>query len=367
MSFHGQDGTAPGVHAAQTASAALDIRLIVLRHAHHAGASGYDRLADYLPARRINPLRRRTLAQRAAGRLVRPLARRAALQWYHSDEVLAELRAAASWFRPGRRVYHFLYGENSYRYLGLLKRTGRRQPIVCTFHTPAERFGEVVRSRAHLSGLDACVALTTEMRDFFADLLGPERAVHIPHGVDTAHYRPAPMPSGYRLEALAVGSHLRDFDALYEAARILAQRAPALRLTVVAGKERLASFARLPNVDLRHKVPDPELLGLYQRASVFLLPLRGVTANNALLEAIACGCPVVASDLPGVRDHIGPDCARLIAPASGEAMAEAVLDLLDDEPARQAMGTAARTRALALDWTRIAARMVRLYRTVAER
>lgn len=344
-----------------------DVRMVVLRHAHHAQASGYDRLADYIQSTEIRPKLSLSLVERATARLSRPLIARSDVQWYHRAEFLAELRAAYSWHKPGERIYHFLYGENSYRYLGLLKRTGRHNPIVCTFHTPRRRFEEVVRTKKHLFGIDACIVLTREMQEYFSDVIGPDRVFFVPHGVDASHFSPAaPKPSSRKdvHECLAVGSHMRDFDALYSTATYLADRAPEVRLTIVAGKDDLGRFENLPNVSVRRQVPDAELLSIYRRASVFLLPVREVTANNALLEAMACGLPVVATDLPGVRDYVDDECARLVIPGSGVAMGEAVLAVLRDERVRGFMIRASRSRALQLDWTEIARQVIQVYERV---
>lgn len=345
----------------------LDVRMIMLRHAHHARASGYDRLADFIPATQIWPVTDWSIRRRAVTRLFRPWIRNSGLQWYHRDSLLAEIHAAGSWYRPGNRLYHFLYGENSFRYLGGLKRMGRRHSIVCTFHTPIKRFREVVRTRKHLDTIDGCIALTRETRAYFSELLGAERVFHIPHGVDTGHFYPAGTRRGYQPECLAVGSHMRDYEALREAAQILSARHPDVRFTIVAGKGVPPELESLDNTQVLRNVTDEALLQLYRRASLFLLPVREVTANNALLEAMACGLPVVATDLPGVRDHVSRECAYLVRSKDGEHMADSIETVLLDESMRETMGRAARVRALELDWTRIAARVRLLYDEISGR
>ena len=112
------------------------------------------------------------------------------------------------------------------------------------------------------------------------------------------------------------------------------------------------------------RVDDDALLREYQSADLFLLPLTDCTANNSLLEAMACGLPLVATDVGGVRDYASVDCAALVPPRDGQAMAEAVLALCRDDGRREAMGRAARGRALELDWDRVAGRLVDVYEAV---
>lgn len=346
--------------------AGMDVRMISLSHAHHARASGYDRLTDYVHCTKINPLSSWSISQKVTARVLRPMIARSGVRWYHRDNLMSELSAARTWHAPGKRLYHFLYGENSYRYLGAMKSTGRKHPIVCTFHTPRDRFSQVVHSRRHLRRIDACVSLTGEMRDFFTDIVGPDRSFHVHHGIDTSFFTPAhaAKPSGDRIECLAVGSHMRDFDMLYAAARRLTRIAPETVFTVVAGKEDLSRFTALGNVQVLRNVSDADLLGLYRRATLFVLPVRSVTANNALLEAMSCALPVLSTDLPGVHDYVTPECARVIPAGDGEALAQKILELGEDSAARSAMSTASRERAMELDWSVIADRTVKIYQEI---
>ena len=68
---------------------------------------------------------------------------------------------------------------------------------------------------------------------------------------------------------------------------------------------------------------DDELLALYQRSSLLLLPLLDATANNAILEAMACGLPIVTTDLPGLGTYVDPSFADLLTAGDVEA---AVID-----------------------------------------
>jgi glycosyltransferase involved in cell wall biosynthesis len=78
-------------------------------------------------------------------------------------------------------------------------------------------------------------------------------------------------------------------------------------------------------------------------------------ANDALLEALAIGCPIIVTDLPATRDYV-PDSAGIFVPRhEAEAGAEAILRLLDHSDAATAMGRRAREHAVtSLDWRVIA-------------
>jgi glycosyltransferase involved in cell wall biosynthesis len=85
------------------------------------------------------------------------------------------------------------------------------------------------------------------------------------------------------------------------------------------------------------------------------------TANNAILEGLACGTPVVASDVGAVRDYLTEECAVLTEKGDPVAMAESLLALLADHDRRQEMAVNARQQALAFDWAVVADRLQVIY------
>jgi phosphatidylinositol alpha-mannosyltransferase len=89
-------------------------------------------------------------------------------------------------------------------------------------------------------------------------------------------------------------------------------------------------------------------------------------ANNALLEQMACGLPVVATDVGAVREYLGDEAGLLFPPGDAGALAAGVLRLLEDGPARRRMGIAARARALGFDHRVAAQQMVQVYKRVKE-
>ncbi len=99
---------------------------------------------------------------------------------------------------------------------------------------------------------------------------------------------------------------------------------------------------------------------------MMVLPLTDSTANNALLEGIACGLPLVTTDNGGSRDYVDESCACLLPLGDADGMAEAVLKLADDVTLRNAMGASARARALTFSWENVIGQMVELYRELGD-
>jgi phosphatidylinositol alpha-mannosyltransferase len=111
-------------------------------------------------------------------------------------------------------------------------------------------------------------------------------------------------------------------------------------------------------------VPAEQLPSLYATADVFCAPNTGGESQGiVLLEAMASGRPVVASDIPGFRSVIrNQRDGLLVAPKNHEQLAWAVCHLLDDEDERRRLAFAARERAKEFGWEYIAGQVLDYYR-----
>jgi starch synthase len=102
-----------------------------------------------------------------------------------------------------------------------------------------------------------------------------------------------------------------------------------------------------------------------QRARLLVLPSLEEGMGVVLVEALACGTPIVASHVDGIRDVITPSVGVLVAPASSEALFVGMREILGDPVRWMAMSQSARTRAVThYGWDEIAGRFVALYQSV---
>jgi phosphatidyl-myo-inositol alpha-mannosyltransferase len=151
------------------------------------------------------------------------------------------------------------------------------------------------------------------------------------------------------------------------------RRSTGTRLRVI-GADPLAvrllfSRLRVPadGVDVLGFLSQDDLTAELLRAKALVAPsLGGESFGMVLTRAFACATPVVASDISGYRGVMEPDAGLLAPPDDPGALAEAVVDLLADEPAREERGRAARAIAEEnYSWDRIALRLAEIYETVA--
>jgi glycosyltransferase involved in cell wall biosynthesis len=174
-------------------------------------------------------------------------------------------------------------------------------------------------------------------------------------GVDCEHFQPQPDPAGLTVAVALVSRMLKDKGVLdaVAAIRLLRKRGHAVEL-LLAGPtdpdnrgsltaEALISLGEEPGIEWLGPVADVRTV--WRRAAIGLLPSTyGEGVPKALLEAAACGRPMVASDAPGCREVVRPgETGLLVQPGDIDGLAAAIAALAADPPRRSVMGRAART------------------------
>jgi glycosyltransferase involved in cell wall biosynthesis len=328
-------------------------------------ASGYVQLPRYLAekteVRYVEPVR---LPRVVAA----PLGRSRRMDYYEPAGARLELAVLRRLLVAPREVVHLLYGEDHFNHLARVRHLPRqrRGTLVATFHQPPEVFERVLRFRDlrdRLRALDAAIVFSTDQEELLRELMEPGRVYRVRRGINAFHFRPPEHPPATEpVRVAVVGSWLRDFQTLREAIVRVAAAEPAVRFEVVAPTRELDAA---PGTRVRTGISSAELLATYQSAHLSLLPLTAATANNALGEATACGLPIVATDVRGVRDHVSDAFAVLTPCGDAEAMAAAVLELVRDPLRRARMGAAAREAALRDDWPHVAWETLQVYAAAA--
>lgn len=264
-------------------------------------------------------------------------------------------------------------------------------PLVSTFHTlervkaPVVASGDPRRSQAELEVIgcsDSILASSSEERDQLRRLYGadPERIEIVPPGVD--HELFAPGDRRAARHGLGIGDgpvvlfvgriqRLKGVDVAIEA---LALGPPKARLIVVGGPsgpggesemQRLRRLVERFDVGSRVTFVPPQphggLAAYYRAADVCLVPSRSESFGLVALEAAACGTPVVASAVGGLRTLV--DHGRsgfLVEGPDAEAFAMHVTELVERPALASEMSIAATARSRRYSWSITAARLRRL-------
>lgn len=282
------------------------------------------------------------------------------MQWYKLSDLVAEFKAWQKCWQQPVDIIHYLDGEHTAQFLPkLCKLSFRRRPkLIATYHQPPELIDTLLNKQV-LPMLDLVTVVSPEQASYFSKFIEPDKVRSILHGIDVDYFQPAlSMPEDEKFRCITVGKYLRDFKALRNVAELLVSYCN-IEFHVVSSDA--SELQNLPNIRVYQGLDDASLLKLYQQSNVLFLPLTQSTANNALLEGMACGLPVVSTLLPSVQAYLPGQEATLIKDNDPRQFVETILHLANNHQLRRDMGQAARKRAQDLNWRSIASEYEKLY------
>lgn len=255
-----------------------------------------------------------------------------------------------------------------------------RAPVVATFHSGVGRsllFDVAAPALRRVARrIVVRIAVSRAAERFVARRIGGSFEI-VPNGVDVVRFASAVAADvGPGTKLLFVGrlDERKGFPIAVAAFARLAPDRPGLRMVAVGdGPERSAVDRLAP--ELRDRVtmvgfvPNEEIAPYHAACDLYLGPaIGGESFGYVLVEAMASGLPVVASDIPGydevVRDGVE---GLLVPPRDPEALARAVSVLLDDPGLAARLSAAGRERAAAFDWSVVAGRIEEIYGRAIER
>lgn len=255
-------------------------------------------------------------------------------------------------------------------------------PIVATFHAATTRskwlaaWGPVVRP--WLERISGRIAVSDFARRVQVEHLGGD-AVIIPNGVHVGFFADGPTLPGYArgVDGPTIGflgrylEPRKGLPVLLDAMRSVVREHPGARL-LIAGRGDADELWELvgedlrPHVSLLGEVSEAEKAAFLRSVDVYCAPnLLGESFGVILIEAMAAGAPIVASDLDAfARVLEDGEAGVLVRRGDAAALGQALCELLAD-PLRRAELTAAGPRAAAAyDWQVLARRILAVYETV---
>jgi glycosyltransferase involved in cell wall biosynthesis len=243
--------------------------------------------------------------------------------------------------------------------------------IVYTEHGREHRdtAGSLLLDRLSARLTDVVVTVSGRLQDYMARALRvpPERLRTIVNGVDTTRFAPGPVapelrerlgiPSG----AIVIGSvgrleKVKAYDRLIEAVSTLRSTYPQLAAHLVIcgeGAQRASLEMQVANASLSCHVRLPgwidDPLPWYRLFDVFVLSSDSEGLSVGLLEAMACGCAPVVTDVGANAAVLGPGLPdQVVPPGDVGALVEALAGTIGVEGRRAALGSAARERVVAM-------------------
>ncbi|MEP6851405.1 MAG: glycosyltransferase family 4 protein [bacterium] len=263
-------------------------------------------------------------------------------------------------------------------------------PLVATFHSASTRSRILALSEGFiqpfLEKLSGRIAVSPAARKMIVEHLGAD-AVVIPNGVAVSHYSGAVPFDGYPRAGATIGfigrydEPRKGLDVLIQALDLMAADRPDLRLLLAGRGDAEDLLDRLPRslrgrVEMLGVVSEADKARLLRSVDVYCAPNTGGESFGViLLEAMAAGTPVVASDLEAFRrvltdgdgdgvsapGPVGEPAGVLFEAGSARALAAALAEVLDS-PARRARSVARASEVVRrYDWTVVARQVLMVY------
>ena len=249
-------------------------------------------------------------------------------------------------------------------------------PVVATVHAYLDRSRLMELSAPVLRRVWAKVGIGVAVSEAAASFLRravPAAALEIvPNGVDVRAFADATprddLPDGRRILWVNRLDAQKGFPiALAAFSKVLADVPDAVLVVVGEGKDRealgLLTAAARERVEMRGTVPNVEVPSYLAASEVAVSPAVGQESFGiVLVESMAAGVPVVATDIPGYREVVtdGVD-GVLVPPRDPEARAAGLVRVLSDRDLAWGLGEAGRERARAFDWPLVVDRVEELY------
>lgn len=284
------------------------------------------------------------------------------------------------WIRDGRfDVLHV--HEPTAPSLSLLACWVAEGPIVATLHAamPRSRALHVAQPilASALEKISGRIAVAEAARNTLVEHLGGD-AVLIPNGINVAKFAQAePLPgfpgSGGTLGFLGrMDEPRKGLDILLAGFAILAAQRPGVRLLIAGRGDPDEVLGQVPadyrdRVVLLGQVSDADRVRMLHSVDVFCAPnTGGESFGYVLVEAMAAGAPIVASDIDAFRQVLrGGEAGHLFETGSPQALAVAASRLLDDPAYRAKLAAEAAEAVREFDWSVVARDVLRVYQAVA--
>ena len=208
-----------------------------------------------------------------------------------------------------------------------------------------------------------------------------DKVEFVPVGVDTKLFHPRERkPEGdiFFLSVLDAFHSYKGLDLLLGAMKAVKEQIPQVMLVVGGGGELLEHYRQRArelglerNVRFEGRVSQERLLEIYNGCKLFVLPSLSSEQEGfgiVPLEAMACGRPVVVTDIVGVAEDVGRTGAGIVvSPADEDALSRAIVSIIADERLAARMGEAGRRLVEEkYSWKTVALQVQRIYREAAE-
>ena len=262
----------------------------------------------------------------------------------------------------------------------------KKRPVILTYHNDivAKGFASYIAKFYNLTSLNLVLRIAkkiiiTQLKYFeHSPYLEKykDKIEIVPVGVDTGRFKPLNVDEEeHTLLFLSVLDRFHEYkglEYLLKALKTVKDEIRDVRLIVGGDGELKTYYQEMANrlgigdnVEFVGFIPDSKLVEYYNRCSVFVLPSYSSDQEGfgiVLLEALACGKPVVTTEIVGVSNDVHEfNAGVVVKPCDVKSLADAILGILQDSDLRRRMRKNGRKIAEKYSWRKVAAMVEKIY------
>lgn len=260
--------------------------------------------------------------------------------------------------------YYDIVHAHSHLYLStnmcaLIRKFGS-VPLIITNHGMTSQTAPEWLNRLYLATLgkwtfrmaDRVICYTDEEREEMKKLGVDSKKICVIHnGIDTGLFTPGANPKGFG-RLLWIGRFVpgKGVDYLINAFSEAVKEKPWLTLTMIGSgpglkdvRDKIKILGLGEKIHIKEFVPNMEMPAIYQNADIFVLPSLMEGVPRTILEAMACGLPIICTDLPQLR-HIVDQCGTMVPVKDSKSLAQAISQIVSDDALAQKQGKCGRAR-----------------------
>jgi len=233
------------------------------------------------------------------------------------------------------------------------------------FHATAWRQPQVLAKFNNFDFYDAVVLMSESQRPFVESKGYPSEKIHtILHGVDSSYWH----PNGEKefregpIQAMIVGGTERDHQFLAKLLKALPDGVIKVSACIPSGQH--INYDDCPHIKLLPRLSDDALLRSYQETELMIIPMVDCTANNVVLESMACATPTLINDVGGVTEYLTDETSFIMPNKDTDGWAQKLQEIVADKEMLRPKALAGRERAVKLDWSTVALEYLALIETL---
>lgn len=351
----------------------MKVLIVRRKWPHHAKFSGYDGTFNLFTGKGYLHLLlsyKKNYFAEGLQKILQPFSK--TLQnGYTIDLFFKELRIGFKIIRWKPDVVHITFFEEKYKILRNPFFT-KRTKFVGTCHLPVSIFKLGSHKVQWMNFAKRLILLDENSCNWMSKYLS---ATFIPHPVNTLFFTALPnKPINNPLKCLFAGRFLRDWDTVCKVVRLcnienLPVEFHILHPPITEPHNdwyEMLGILSYPNVNYYKYVSDDKLKELYQTSDILLSPMYDSTANNVVLEVMACGTPAIITRTPGIVSYVDESCSIIHEQKDDEGIVKSIRDLISNPDKLKLMSRNAQVK-VKTNFTqqKVNEQLIQLYKEIA--